>query len=211
MAQLERGGYNMTDEAKALGLTASRRQFGIMGAVAAMAGLAQPAAAAVGTRKITEAAVSVPTPYGASSARFFHPATGQHRGLVMWGADASSQKVAQSLASQGWAVLLVSPGSGADEHLDRQINKEARAYVAWLEAQDVVASTGKGAELTGATVGYGYKLRGVSAALPRFSFANDEQRKVAAASATLFAVPDAVVPSHRTARLQDAARMGMSA
>lgn len=196
----------MADEHKALGLTASRRQFGIMGAVAAIAGMAQPAAAAVnGVGKAAGRSVSIDTPYGVSSAQFFHPATGQHRGLVMWGANAAAEKTAKSLASQGWAVLLVGHGAD-DEHADRQITKEARAYVAWLEKQDVVASTGKAAEPTIASIGHGYKLRNVSGALSRFSFANAGQREMAAASATLFAVPDAVVPSHRTAALRDAAR-----
>lgn len=195
----------MANDDTALGLTASRRQFGIMGAVAAMAGLAQPAAAATGTSKAVERTVSVPTPFGQADAKFFHPANGQYRGLVMWGSDVGSQKVAQSLAAQGWAVLLVD-GSFNDA---TQVNQEARACVAWLEKQDAVASTGKAPEHGSNSVGYGYRLRTASAALSRFSFANDDERKLAAASATLFAVPDAVVPSHRTARLEDAARMKM--
>lgn len=125
----------------------------------------------------------------------------------MWGTSAASQKVARSLASQGWAVLLVDHASTDD----REVTEQARACVAWLEQQDVVASTGKPEARIGNGVGHGYKLRSVSAALPRFSFASADERKMAAASATLFAVPDAVVPAHRTARLQDAARMGMHA
>lgn len=185
----------------------SRRQFGIMGAVAAVAGLASPASAAIGKVKAVAKKASVPSPYGAMEATFIAPESGQHRGLVMWGKGAASAKVAHNLAAQGWAVLLVEEQAGDAQ----QVNKQARACVEWLESQTAVASTGKSSERAATGLGYGYTLRSVSAALPRFSFANTAQRQEAARSATLFAVPDAVVPHARVASLKDAARQAIAA
>lgn len=187
-------------------INTSRRQFGIMGAVAAVAGMASPAMAA-GKSKTVATKVSVPTPHGQSSAHFFHPEGGRHRGLVMWSdGKAASQKVASNLAGQGWAVLLVTDRNVDGAHADQTISRDARAYVSWLESQAVVAETGKGAGRVGSELGHGYKLRSVAAVLPRLSLASAEERKAAASTATLFAVPDAVVPSHRTAMLDHAAR-----
>lgn len=179
---------------------ASRREFGFMGAIAAVAGLVQPATAAVAARKTVERAVALEA---GASGRFFKPADGEHRGLVMWGkGDAASARVAKKLAADGWAVLLVRTDHAAE---GQQLHRDARAYVAWLDKQQGVASTGKSAARTGSGLGHGYSLRNVSAALGRFAFANSEERMAAAASATLFAIPDAVVPRQRLARLNDAA------
>jgi hypothetical protein len=193
----------MTDQIKTkTGFGASRREFGFMGAIAAVAGIAQPASASAGTRKTVERGVTLET---GAAGRFFKPSEGEHRGLVMWGkGDAASARVAKRLAADGWAVLLVKSDDAAE---GQQMHRDARAYVAWLDKQPGVAATGKPAARTGSGLGHGYSLRNVSAALPRFAFANTEERMAAAASATLFAVPDAVVPAHRVANLNDAAQL----
>lgn len=181
---------------------ASRREFGLLGAFAAVAGMAQPAAAAVGAHRTVERAVTLEA---GGSARFFKLPEGEHRGLVMWGRDdAASTRVAKRLAADGWAVLLVKADDAAES---QQLHRDARVYVAWLDKQPGVASTGKAASRAGSGLGHGYSLRSVSAALPRFALVDAEEREAAAASATLFAVPDAVVPAHRIANLNDAAQL----
>lgn len=180
----------------------TRRQFGTLGLVAAACGLAGSVSAAVPKTKIAEPGAMIATGDGNSRASFFHPASGQHRGLVMWGADgAASQSVAREMAAQGWAVLLVH-----DAIDDQRVYQQARTYVAWLEQQDCVASTGQ-SESDGGALGFGYRLRTVGAALPRFGFSTVAQREQAALAATLFAVPDAVLPARKAARLTDAARL----
>jgi hypothetical protein len=194
---------SMTDQIKMkTRFGASRREFGFFGAVAAFAGIAQPAGAAVGARKTVERSVTLDT---GIAGRFFKPAEGEHSGLVMWGkGDAASARVAKRLAADGWAVLLVNSDDAAE---GQQMHRDARAHVAWLDKQPGVASTGRPAARTGSGLGHGYSLRNVTAALPRFAFADAEERKAAAASATLFAVPDSVVPAHRVANLNDAAQL----
>lgn len=199
----------MTDQRENNGeiMHTSRRQFGIMGAVAAVAGLATPATAAIGVGKTVAKSASIPSPYGAIGATFIAPESGRHRGLVMWGNGPAAAKVAHNLAASGWAVLLVQEQAGDIQ----QVNRRARACVEWLENQADVAGTGKTSERATVGLGYGYVLRSVSAALPRLSFASATQRQEAAAAATLFAVPDAVVPRARIADLKDAARKVIAA
>jgi hypothetical protein len=195
------------DSSKTAGMRASRRQFGIMGAMAAVAGFSHPAAASMGRVKAISRPTSVSTPNGSLNATFIAPENGQHRGLVMWGQGAASATVAKALAEQGWSVLLVAEPAGDAQ----QINRQARALIEWLDTQPEVASTGKSSQKSAAGLGYGYTLRSVSAALPRLSFASAAQRRLAAGSATLFAVPDSVVPRARLAGLQGAARQTLAA
>ena len=63
----------------------SRRQFGLMGAAAALAGMAKPALAADDNAGTLVRTVSVSMPEGAKSAVFIAPETGKFPGIVMWG------------------------------------------------------------------------------------------------------------------------------
>jgi len=95
----------------------SRRQFGVMGAgaavIATMPGcMAQPASSSVpGALPTKGRAVTVTTPDGKVDAWFFTPETGKHPAVIMWpdiaGLRAAYKTMAARLASAGYAVLVV--------------------------------------------------------------------------------------------------------
>ena len=91
----------------------SRRQFGVLGASAAVMAtvpgcIAQPAPGALPTKG---RAVTVTTPDGKVDAWFYTPETGKHPAVIMWpdiaGLRAAYKTMAARLASAGYAVLVV--------------------------------------------------------------------------------------------------------
>jgi len=190
--------------------SATRRQVGLFGLIAGIAGVAQPATAAAQSglsftgAKIATKSVTANVPAAASRASLFHQAGSKNRGLVVWGTgDARSKDAARELAAQGWTVLL----ANCQGLTELEILRATKAYVAWLESQEEVISTGLNAKSASGNVGYGYKLQSISAALPRLSLASRSERESAARSAILVAVPDGFVPSYRKDGLRQSARI----
>src|SRR5271167_4035710 len=140
---------------QALGLV-TRKQFGIMlGAGVAM--LLPPVANAA---TVTESEVTVTTPDGAADCYFVHPASGTAPGVLMWpdifGLRPAFRQMGKRLAESGYAVLVVNPfyrvkkaptaepGAATPIQelipLARALNEttqmtDARAFIAWLDAQ----------------------------------------------------------------------------
>jgi carboxymethylenebutenolidase len=200
----------------------TRRGFGAIGAAGAFAACAGAAKAKPAT--LVESRETVATPHGAAQAWFIRPDTGRHPGVVMWpdaaGLRNSTLAVARGLAAQGLSVLVVdrtyreaklaelNSGQGDTHHAVQLANRDARAFVAWLNAQNSVqTASAKSGGMSG--IGHGYSLRSVSAAHPQLSLATKSERMAAAQSAFLFAVPDATVASmpEQMAKLSEAARL----
>lgn len=168
------------DSTANLAIEPTRRQFAAMGAIATtMLGWSGTAAAA--QVAISERSASVVTDRGQVAGKLFKPEAGEQPGLVMFAFAAASPSanaaVARQLAEQGWSVLLVDAPTGAGP---QAINRDARAHIAWLNAQPgVVAVSGKN----------DYRLRSVAATFPKVSLASRAERQAASRSAVLFAVP----------------------
>ena len=168
----------------------SRRQFGAMATVAAMS-LTLPRLA--NAAEVTESEVRVTTPDGVTDAYFVHPATGKHPGVIVWpdilGLRPAYRLMGKRLAESGYAVLVVNPyyrmaqapvvepgESFQDEStrnkvlpyaraLTPQTNvTDARAYVAWLDAQQAV-DTARPIGTTGYCMGGPMTMR-TAAAVP---------------------------------------------
>src|SRR2546427_4900931 len=149
---------------EALGLVITRRQFGVMlGAGMAMM-LPQVANAAT----VTESEVSVMTPDGAADCYFVHPASGTAPGVLVWpdifGLRPAFRQMGKRLAESGYSVLVVNqfyrvrkPPIGAQGSqtpipdllpLLQTLNEtthmtDAKAFIAWLDAQPSVAKNRK--------------------------------------------------------------------
>ena len=168
----------------------SRRQFGAMATVAAMS-MALPRVA--NAAEVTEAEVSVNTPDGITDAYFVHPATGKHPGVIVWpdilGLRPAYRLMGKRLAESGYAVLVVNPyyrmaqapvvapgESFQDESTRNKVLPyaraltpetnvtDARAYVAWLDAQQAL-DTGRPIGTTGYCMGGPMTMR-TAAAVP---------------------------------------------
>jgi carboxymethylenebutenolidase len=116
---------------------------------------------------VVETDVNVKTPDGTADCYFVHPATGAHAGVLVWpdilGLRPAFRQMGKRLAESGYAVLVVNPfyrrkrapvvpagASFADEAtrdlvlpLARSLSAataatDARAFVAWLDAQPAV-------------------------------------------------------------------------
>ena len=116
---------------------------------------------------ITEADVMIETPDGTADAYFAHPAKGTHAAVLIWpdivGLRPAFKMMAKRLARDGYAALVVNPyyrqvkapvieegqtfrDPGVREKivpfaraLSRDTNRtDAKAFVAWLDAQDAV-------------------------------------------------------------------------
>ncbi|HWL61176.1 MAG TPA: dienelactone hydrolase family protein [Steroidobacteraceae bacterium] len=131
----------------------SRRQFGAMGAGAVfMAALPRVAGAA----DVSESEVQIRTPDGTCDAHFVHPA-GATAAVLVWpdifGLRPAFRTMGKRLAEAGYAVLTVNPfyrslkGAPADRAaafaLAPSLNPathvtDAKAFVAWLDAQKAV-------------------------------------------------------------------------
>jgi carboxymethylenebutenolidase len=127
----------MTEEAKAQG-SFSRRQFGTVAGVAAVAAGTPSVAMATGSAKIgdvTERTVSLSTSTGSVSGYFVHPAKGEHPGVLAWRGEGAinvtTRNEARRLAKEGYSVLVLDRDSGDPA----PIEDDAKSAVAWLEQQ----------------------------------------------------------------------------
>ena len=137
----------------------TRRQFGMM--VGAGVAMMLPTVANAAT--VTESDVSITTPDGVADAYFVHPVSGTAPGVLIWpdifGLRPAFRQMAKRLAESGYAVLVVNPfyrsqkaptaAQGAAtpisevRPLAQTLNEsthmtDAKAFVAWLDAQPAV-------------------------------------------------------------------------
>ena len=148
---------------EALGLV-TRKQFGIMlGAGVAM--LLPQVANAIA---VAEADVNVTTPDGTADCYFVHPASGTAPGVLVWpdifGLRPAFRQMGKRLAESGYSVLVVNPfyrvkkaptaEAGAATPIEsvrplaQGLNEttqttDAKAFIAWLDAQPSVSKTRK--------------------------------------------------------------------
>jgi carboxymethylenebutenolidase len=138
----------------------TRRQFGMM--VGAGVAMMLPAVANAAT--VTESDVTIKTPDGECDAYFVRPASGTAPGVLIWpdifGLRPAFRQMAKRLAESGYAVLVVNPFYRAQKAptakngaatpiaevrpLAQGLNEtthmtDAKAFVAWLDAQPSVA------------------------------------------------------------------------
>jgi carboxymethylenebutenolidase len=131
----------------------SRRQFGTLGFGAALAAMLPTVASAA---EVTESEVEIKTPDGTCDAHFVHPAKATAAVLVwpdIWGLRPAFRAMGKRLAESGYAVLTVNPfyrsikGPPASRDdafkfagtLSPTTNvADAKAFVAWLDAQKAV-------------------------------------------------------------------------
>ena len=149
----------------------SRRQFGALGGMAALAACApmQGAAGESGASQLTETSVTFETADGTMDGFFVHPASGRAPAVLFWPDIASiresKRQMARRLAGSGYAVLVVNPyyrdrpapvfsdfaEFAADgfamvrpwrAKLTAEANmRDATAAIGWLDAQDAVDTT----------------------------------------------------------------------
>jgi carboxymethylenebutenolidase len=140
-------------------------------ALSVAAGLAGSVSAA--DLKVVETNVEIKTPDGTCDAAFIHPASGSHPGVLIWtdafGLRPSFREMAKRLAAQGYSVLVPNPfyrmgkspffedASKVDFAKDRgkinplmasigadgAVEKDAPAYIAFLDAQKQVNKSKK--------------------------------------------------------------------
>ena len=142
----------------------SRREFGALTLGAGLVSLLPRGAAAA---EVTETEVQIKTPDGTCDAYFVHPATGAHPGVLIWpdifGLRPAFRQMGKRLAESGYAVLVVNPfyrakqAPTAPEHPDfndaatrtalmslmgaltqETAFTDAKAFIAWLDAQSAV-------------------------------------------------------------------------
>ena len=168
----------------------TRREFGALSVGTGLAMLVPRAAAAL---EVTAADVEVSTPDGTADCHFVHPSSGTHPGVLVWpdalGLRPAFEQMGRRLAESGYSVLVVNPyyrtirapvlpegASFRDEAtrkkifpLMRSLSPEtnvtdAKAFVGFLDGQDVVASDRK-MGTTGYCMGGSITMR-TAAALP---------------------------------------------
>ena len=149
-----------------------RRTFAALGASAMLAGCTGSLAKGTGGSNVSERMVSISMADGVCDAFFVHPGKGAHPGIVMWpdiaGLREAFKIMARSLAAQGYAVLVVNPyyrsapspimtsfsqwrtpeGQAKIAPMRElltpaAVTGDAKAYVAYLDAQDAVAKDRK--------------------------------------------------------------------
>jgi len=147
----------------------SRRDFVAMGLAAGVVAAGMPAEAAL---PVVETMVEIKTPDGTCDAAFSHPTTGTHPAVIIWpdafGLRPAIREMGKRLAGEGYAVLTVNPyyrvGKGtlldtktfnfqADRAkltplmgsitADGAAEKDAAAFVAWLDTQKQVNASKK--------------------------------------------------------------------
>ena len=134
----------------------TRRQFGVL--VAAGVALALPEAA--NAQDVTERDVDIKTPDGTADSYFVHPVKGSAAAVLVWpdifGLRPAMRNMAKRLAQQGYAVLVPNPfyrvgkpnATGASNIKEMFAFRkgmsqatdmtDARAFIAWLDAQPQV-------------------------------------------------------------------------
>jgi carboxymethylenebutenolidase len=169
----------------------SRRQFGALGLGASVMAMLPPVANAA---SVSESEVVIKTPDGNCDAYFVHPAKGAHAAVLVWpdifGLRDAFRQMGKRLAESGYSVLVVNPfyrvqkaptappspdfndpatrdsllklagGLNADTNVT-----DAKAFVAWLDAQKSVSKKQK-MGTTGYCMGGPMVLR-TAAALPK--------------------------------------------
>jgi len=149
----------------------TRRDFVAMTVAAGIAAAAGPNLSAQGD--VVETNVDIKTPDGTCDAAFIHPATGAHAAVIIWpdafGLRPSMRNMAKRLAMAGYTVLVPNPfyrvakspvyedASKVDFTKERgklgplmgsigadgAVEKDAPAFVAWLDMQKEVDRTKK--------------------------------------------------------------------
>jgi carboxymethylenebutenolidase len=139
----------------------TRRQFGVL----LGAGVAMALPQAPNPVQVVEADVAITTPDGIADAYFAHPATGRAPAVLIWpdifGLRPAFRSMGKRLAESGYSVLVVNPfyrsqkaptapkGAatpiGEVRPLAATLNAnthmiDARAFIAWLDAQPSVAT-----------------------------------------------------------------------
>jgi carboxymethylenebutenolidase len=151
------------EEFERLGLV-TRKQFGaVLGA-----GLAMMLPRVADAVAVTESDVNVKTPDGTADSYFVHPASGTAPGVLVWpdifGLRPALRQMGKRLAESGYSVLVVNPfyrvkkaptaEAGAATPIDQVrslaqgLNEttqmtDAKAFIAWLDAQKSVAKNRK--------------------------------------------------------------------
>ncbi len=150
-------------EYERLGLV-TRKQFGIM----LGAGMAMMLPRVANALAVVESDVNVPTPDGTADCYFVHPASGTAPGVLIWpdifGLRPAFRQMGKRLAESGYSVLVVNPfyrvkkaptadaGSATAIQqlvpLAQSLNAttqmtDAKAFIAWLDAQPSVAKNRK--------------------------------------------------------------------
>ena len=143
----------------------TRREFS---ALAGAAGVMMMLPRVANAADVTESEVSVKTPDGTADGYFVHPATGTAPGVVVWpdifGLRPAFRQMGKRLAESGYSVLVVNPfyrvkkaptaDNGAATPIPQLIplaqalnattqTTDAKAFVAWLDAQPSVAKNRK--------------------------------------------------------------------
>lgn len=168
----------------------TRRRFGALGAGASLMAILPPVANAA---EVTESEVQIRTPDGTCDAHFVHPVAGASAAVLVWpdifGLRPAFRTMGKRLAESGYAVLTVNPfyrtqkAPTAPPNPDLQdpatrervfglagtLNAtthvtDARAFVAWLDAQRAV-DTRRKIGTTGYCMGGPIVMR-TAAALP---------------------------------------------
>lgn len=141
--------------------------------VSVAAGLATAGAASAKDMKLTETDVEIKTPDGTADCAFIHPASGSHAAVIIWpdafGLRPSMRAMARRIANEGYSVLVPNPfyrvgkspmfedASNVDFQKDRAkitplmasigadgaCEKDATAYVEWLDKQKAVNKSKK--------------------------------------------------------------------
>lgn len=142
----------------------TRKQFGVLLSAGMSMVLPQVANAA----PVSESEVSITTPDGTADAYFVHPASGTAPGVLIWpdifGLRPAFRQMGKRLAESGYSVVVVNPFYRAKKAptaekgsatpitevmpLARSLNEtthmtDAKAFVAWLDAQKSVAKNKK--------------------------------------------------------------------
>jgi carboxymethylenebutenolidase len=171
----------------------SRREFGAMGAMAALAACAtsEQVQAQGG---LSEGDVSFAAPGGTMDGFFVHPASGKHPAVILWpdiaGIRDAKKVMARRLAGAGYSVLVANPyyrsapapqfkdfddfrtqngfqkvGPWMAQNTPAAITEATKAVVAWLDQQASV-DAGKGVGVQGYCMTGSWTIRG-AAATPR--------------------------------------------
>jgi len=167
----------------------SRREFGAIGAMAALAACTTVEAESVGG--LTESNISFAAPGGTMDGFFVRPASGSHPAVILWpdiaGIREAKRVMARRLAASGYSVLVPNPyyrsapapqfadfedwrGSGGmqkvgpwmAQNTPAAIGETTRAVVAWLDQQGSVDS-GRGVGVQGYCMTGPWTIRGAAA------------------------------------------------
>ncbi len=142
----------------------TRKQFGVM----LSAGMSMVLPQAANAATVSESDVTITTPDGTADAYFVHPASGTAPGVLIWpdifGLRPAFRQMGKRLAESGYSVVVVNPfyrtkksptadkGSATPIQevmpLAQSLNEtthmtDAKAFVAWLDAQKSVAKNKK--------------------------------------------------------------------